>query len=85
MKGLLLLPGGASKGKADDDDDEMEASGDEPEESGGVERDYAREAFAAVKEGDEDGFVDAFLGAVRACSAKAKSKAYADEEDDETA
>lgn len=81
MKGLLLLGGGKSKGEAAPEmgDDETEESEDS---SGGVEEDYAREAYAAVKSGDEQGFVDSFLGAVRACSAKAKSGDYEDNEED---
>jgi hypothetical protein len=39
---------------------------------------YAQEAFGALKEGDEDGFVEAFLSAVRAC----KGKGYESETDD---
>jgi hypothetical protein len=48
-------------------------------------RDYAREAFSALKDDDEEGFVEAFLGAVRACKAKAKKPMpmHDDEEDDD--
>ncbi len=43
---------------------------------GGSEREYAREAFSAVKDGDEEGFIEAFLSAVREC----KGKKYEEEE-----
>jgi len=51
------------------------------EESG--EESLAKEAFAALQDGDEEGFVQAFLGAVRACKSKTEPSAYEDEEDDE--
>lgn len=56
-----------------------EPEGDEP--AGGPEADYAREAFSALKDDDEDGFVQAFLGAVRACKAKAETGGYEDDDD----
>lgn len=58
MKGLLAILG---KGK--------------PEESskGGAERTYAKEAFSAVQDGDEEGFIEAFVSAVRACVKKEES------------
>jgi hypothetical protein len=59
MKGLLIALG-KPKG----------APSKEKEEEEGAEKSYAREAFAALKEDDEEGFVEAFLGAVRACAAK---------------
>ncbi len=46
-------------------------------------RDYAREAFSALKDDDEDGFIDAFLGAVRACKSK-MSEPDADDEDEDS-
>ena len=66
MKGLLLALG-KSKPK---------------EKSGGddAERTYAKEAFAALKDDDEKGFVEAFTSAVKACVAKAEAEEY-DEED----
>lgn len=73
MKGLMLLMG---KGKPRGDEESAPAS--EPTES--TERSYAREAFTALKDDDEDGFVEAFLGAVRACKAKPEA-AYDDEEE----
>lgn len=55
-----------------------DSSSDMEEESGesGPEAEYAKEAYGALKDGDEDGFVKAFLGAIRCCS-------KADEEEDE--
>lgn len=47
---------------------------------GGTEAEYAREAFAALKDDDVDGFVAAFTGAVKACVENAKSGGYDDEE-----
>jgi hypothetical protein len=52
-----------------------------PEESG--EESLAKEAFAALQDGDEEGFVQAFLGAVRACANKAGDEGYEPDEDDE--
>lgn len=49
---------------------------DKPE--GGPERDYAREAFSALKDDDEDGFVEAFISAVRAC----KGGTYGEDDED---
>jgi hypothetical protein len=46
-------------------------------------RDYAREAFSALKEDDEEGFIEAFLGAVRACKAKAKPMPMHDDEEED--
>lgn len=53
----------------------------EPEkESGSSAEAFAKEAFAALKDDDEEGFTQAFLAAVRAC----KGKSYeAEDEDDE--
>jgi hypothetical protein len=67
MKGLALLIG-KPDGKPDD-------------EAESAERSYAREAFSAMKDDDEEGFVEAFLGAVRACKSKAKSDEYEDDEE----
>jgi hypothetical protein len=47
-----------------------------------VEKEFAREAFAALQEDDEEGFVSAFLSAVRACSRKSKAGGYGSEEED---
>ncbi len=83
MKGLLLVAGGKPKSKgfgkppAEEDED---LSAPVEEEAGSAEEDYAREAFSAVSDGDEEGFVQSFLGAVRACAGKAKSGGYEDEE-----
>lgn len=67
MPDILALLGGA-KPKPE------EAS---PSKGGGVARAYAREAFSALQDDDEEGFISAFLGAVKACGKKAAS---ADEE-----
>jgi hypothetical protein len=53
------------------------------EPKGGAEKEYAREAFSALQDGDEDGFVSAFLGAVRACAGKAEASDYEDEDADD--
>ncbi len=73
MKGLLLLAG-KSKGKP------MAGPPEAEEAEGGPEQEYAREAFSALQDGDEEGFVEAFLGAVRACASKAGAGGYDDEE-----
>jgi hypothetical protein len=70
MKSLLMLLG---KGKGED----SEPSEDDSESS--PERSYAREAFSALKDDDEEGFVEAFISAVRACSKKSKSDGYDDD------
>jgi hypothetical protein len=69
VKGLLVL---GAKPK-----------GDRPEPKGGAEKEYAREAFSALQDGDEDGFVEAFLGAVRACAGKSSASEYEPEDDDD--
>ncbi len=61
-------------------DGPVKAGPSEASPAGGPEHEYAREAFTAVKEGDEEGFVEAFLSAVRACSSKANKGGYDDEE-----
>jgi len=48
----------------------------EEESSEGPEAEYAKEAFGALKDDDQDGFVKALLGAIRCCS-------KSDEEEDE--
>jgi hypothetical protein len=65
MKGLLLA---LAKGKGGEDD-----------ESESPERSYAKEAFTALQDGDEEGFVEAFISAVRACSKKSKTDGYDDD------
>ena len=73
MKGLLLLGGGRKD--MGEDAEPMSKPSD------GVEHTFAREAFAALKDDDEEGFVSAFLGAVRACAAKSSSEGeYEDDE-----
>lgn len=54
--------------------------GGEPKPSGGVEREYAREAFSALQDGDEEGFITAFISAVKACASKSSAGGYEDEE-----
>ena len=48
-----------------------------------AERTYAKEAYGAMKDGDEDGFVEAFLGAVNACVKKAKAGDYKEPDADD--
>lgn len=52
-------------------------------EHSGPEYEYAKEAFSALKDDDEDGFVEAFLGAVKACITAHYDKGEDDEEEDE--
>lgn len=68
MAGGLLAIIGKAKPSAES---EKPAGG-----GGGAEREFAREAFSALQDGDEEGFVMAFLAAVRACSKKASSGEY---------
>jgi hypothetical protein len=75
MAGLLALLGGKSSAP----DDDMDA----PAKGGGAEREYAREAFTALKDDDEEGFITALLGAVRACSKKSSAGEYESEDDEE--
>ncbi len=70
MNLLALLGGGKDKAKPSPLD-----NADAPSD-GGPEDTYAREAFSALKDDDEEGFVTALLGAVRAC----KKKDYAAED-----
>jgi hypothetical protein len=74
VKGVLMLMGKPPKGAP--------SNGGRPpaEPKGDAEREYAREAFGALKEDDEAGFVEAFLGAVKACVSKSKGGGYDDEE-----
>ncbi len=67
MKGLLALLG---KPSASDD------SASTPDK-GGAERAAAKEAFSALQDGDEEGFVEAFIDAVKACVKKSKGGGYA--------
>jgi hypothetical protein len=69
---LALLSGGKSKGGGS-----MGGMGDK--KPARPEEDMARDAFAALKDDDEEGFVQAFLGAVEAC----KSSDYDDEDQEE--
>ncbi len=65
MAGLLALIGGAKP---------KEMAAEAPSE--GPEKTFARDAFAALKDDDEEGFVDAFIAAVKACSKKSKTGGY---------
>lgn len=78
-KGLMLLMGGGpKKGKLP-----MKEPADEVvEESGGAEETLAGEAFDAFKDGDREGFIQAFVSAVKACAGKADAGGYEDEDDD---
>lgn len=64
MKGLMIALGKPGKG----DDEDMK---------GGPARQYAREAYSALQDKDEDGFVEALL------SLKACSDESSEEEDEE--
>lgn len=70
MKPMLMALLGGGKDKP-----AVEGESAEP-----TEKTYAREAFAALKDDDQDGFVEAFLGAVRACKG-ASDEDYEDEDD----
>ncbi len=75
-EGLLAIIGKA-KPKGGMDKDEMDMGMDKmPMSSGGLEKEYAKEAFAALQDGDESGFVEAFVSAVRACVKKSSSEGY---------
>lgn len=51
------------KGKADSEEEPSSPS----MEHSGPEYAFAKEAFSALKDDDEEGFTEAFLGAVKAC------------------
>ena len=51
----------------------MIALGGPASEKGGPERAYAKEAFSAAKDDDEDGFIEALLNTIRACAKKSYS------------
>ncbi len=71
MNLIALLGGGKGKGA----DPKGKAPMPEPDDS--ADRTYAKEAFSAIKDDDEAGFVDAFTSAVKACM-----KGYKDAEPD---
>ncbi len=74
MAGLLALlkkPKAATPSAPSSDE---EAAPDS--ESGGSEKEFARLAYQAVKAGDEDAFVDALVGAIRACVNKEDADEY---------
>jgi hypothetical protein len=78
--GLIALLG---KPSASEDDEEPA----EGASTGSVEKEFAREAFAALQEDDEEGFVSALLSAVRSCARKSRKSAdsmMSEEEDDES-
>ena len=61
MKGLLIALG-------------KQKGGSSSKDKASPLRAYAREAFGAIKEDDEDGFVEAFLAAVNACKSKSEDE-----------
>ncbi len=69
--GLLAIIG---KPKSSMPEEKSEGMG-----GGGLEREYAREAFSALRDDDEEGFISAFLGAVKACVRKSGAGGYEDE------
>lgn len=72
----LLLPVAKAKGKgAKSEDDAPEPEADSSE------RAFAKEAFSAVQDDDEEGFVEAFIAAVKACSSKARKGDYDDDKE----
>jgi hypothetical protein len=79
MKGMMLLLGKAKHGAGRKPAPASEPASDDDEPA---ERSYAREAFSALQDDDEEGFIEAFISAVRACKAKSASSAYADDEDE---
>jgi hypothetical protein len=76
--GLIALLGGKSS-MSEDEEDPVESA-----PAGGVGEEFAREAFAALKDDDEEGFVSAFLSAVRSASKKKPAAAETDFEDDDS-
>ena len=81
MKGVALILAARPKGKgASADKPEAPApKGEEPAADSSSEDAYAREAFTALRDGDQDGFVQAFKGAVRACVQAENSGEYDEE------
>lgn len=73
--GLIALLGKPSK--SEDEEEPVESAS-----TGSVEKEFAREAFAALKDDDEEGFVSAFLSAVRSCAKKGSASGYESEEED---
>ncbi len=70
---LMMSPskkGGVAGAEAETDMEETE------------ERSLARAAFQALKDDDEDAFVDAFEGAVQACAMKVAAPAELDDEEE---
>lgn len=71
-KGLAIVIGsGKPKGEPEHD---AEESGEEDA--------FAKEAFAAIKDDDEAGFISAFKSAVEACVAKSNGGEYESEPED---
>ena len=75
---LIALLGGGKKGGSSKGGSPEPAMDDESSE-----RTYAREAFSALKDDDEDGFVEAFTSAVRACVKNYQDTAEPDADDSE--
>ncbi len=68
MKGLLLAMGAPKEGADDDESDAPASEGSEES----PERTYAREAYAALHEKDEAGFIEALL-ALKSCGGMKKA------------
>lgn len=78
MPGILALLG---KVKPAEKDTGLPSEGGASASGGGAERMYAQEAFTALKDDDQEGFIEAFIGAVKACVAKAKDDGYGDDDE----
>jgi hypothetical protein len=73
MAGLLALLGGGGKPALE----EKAAASEGPEKT------FARDAFSALKDDDEEGFVEAFIAAVKACTKKSTAGGYEDETEED--
>ncbi len=77
MNLLALIGGGKGKGDSSKEESPLpKPTSDSPA------RAYAREAFSAVKDDDEAGFVDAFTSAVEACVKKCKASKETDADEE---
>jgi hypothetical protein len=73
LHGLLAIPIEGKASKAPERDEEGGADSS-------MEKEYALDAFAAVKDDDPDAFAEAFSKAVEACVRRQKDGDYSDEE-----
>lgn len=73
---LALLAGGKPKKGSGSSSDMPDDAPSSSSGSDSAERSYAREAFSAAKDDDEEGFITALIGTIRAC----QKKNYADDE-----